>query len=196
MGLFGIKTKADKEREARNQVRHEIRQLEQSHDYNTPYFSCESYIRADYDALDALTAYLKDNKLLTPNEDFQLSKQELADHYGETKVYNYLPYELDYKLDGEKVYIRYGDADYIYIGTLPPDKAPEIISLLDKDYSDIKLYFVGTQYKELSTEDFEHYKMDKDDQTAICITYRKQNPAYLVKLARIKELERKLSSMP
>lgn len=195
MGLFG-KTKADKAREERNRIRQEIRKIESSFDFEHPYFECEVYLRADPDALEVLTGDIKQANRFIKNDDYSLPKQDLIDQYGESRIYNFKPVSLEYRIDGENMLVRCAvDREYISAGTLPQDKAKDIITLSEKQTAKMKVCFVGTKYKELTTEDFEHYHMDTEEYSGILITYLKENPSYLVKLARVEELKRELAKL-
>lgn len=196
MGLFGIKTKSDKAREERNRIRQEIRKIESSFDFEHPYFECEVYLRADPEALEVLTGNIKQANRFIKNDDYSLPKQDLIDRYGEDRIYNFEPISLDYRLEGDSVLVRCTiDREYISAGTLPEDKAKEIINLSEKQTAGMKVCFVGTKYKELTTEDFEHYHIDTEEYSGILMTYKKENPSYLVKLARVEELKRDLAKL-
>lgn len=196
MGLFGFRTKADKAREERNRLRQEIRSIEGSFDFEHPYFDCKITIHADRAALAVLTEEIEQSNLFVLNDDYALPKQDIIDRYGETRLYNFEPVPLEYRLEGDRVLVRCrADREYISAGTLPSDKAKEIIYLNEKPASGMKACFVGTKYKELSTEDFEHFSMDTEEYAGILITYRKENPSYLVKLARVEELKRDLAKL-
>ena len=162
----------------------EISRKKNSMDYKLVEFDDEvDLVHIPEDTIKALTDYAKSNHRLVKNHLYSLNKQDLEEAIGEGRVFEFEPIPIDFVKKDKCIYVF----SNVFAGEIPNDKA-------NNGY-DFELYFNGFKYKELITEDFVHYQLDKGEASVITLRYKSVNPNHEKCVKELDNLEKELSSL-
>lgn len=165
------------------EIEGKISREKDSIDYkNAEFTDSVDLIHSPDETIQVVIDYVKSNHKLMKNHLYDLNKQDLVDRLGECRVFEYEPIPLDCQISGNRVYVF-----SLLAGEIPDGRA--------EGGHDFQLYFNGFKYKELSTEDFTHYQMDREEASLLTLEYTCPNKSHKGKVELVENLEKELEEL-